>query len=607
MTTRRDIVPAHLAVKAMRDNGYKNAAYAIAELMDNAVQAGATRIELLCGEKEIQLSQRKRSRIHQVAVLDNGSGMDSETLQLALQFGNGLYLDESKHTGIGRFGMGLPSSSISQCRKVEVWTWQDGIENCLYSFLDLDQIENQDMSEVPVPESKNFPQAWSQVCSGVSTSGTLIVWSELDKCMWKTANTIIDNSEFLIGRIYRKFLISQDSLSIRLCGFKFNNIAEPFVDREVQPNDPGYLMDKTSCPAPYDNKAMFEKWGDENYELSHTISFRGKEHIVKTRFSLAKIEARQGAQPGATPHGKHAAKNIGVSIVRADRELELEDAWVVQYDARERWWGVEVEFPPSLDELFGVTNNKQTARNFSELADVDFNTLLKGGKTVTQLKEEFEEDEDPRAPLLETAYRITTNLNTIRKNLLAQRSNDSRARKQRHNPTLSAEARATEITNKLKDEEGLRGKSDEDENLPPDERKSAIEDAFIEDGVEKESAKELAATTVKDGLKYVFANANMSTPAFFTVKTKGGSIEILLNDSHPAYENLMGVLEKDVEGVEEDELRSRLADSLNGLKLLLMAWARYEDQQPDGVLKERAQDTRTDWGKLARWFLRQEE
>jgi hypothetical protein len=38
-------------------NGYKNAAYAIAELMDNAVQAGATLVELICVEKE-SLSNR---------------------------------------------------------------------------------------------------------------------------------------------------------------------------------------------------------------------------------------------------------------------------------------------------------------------------------------------------------------------------------------------------------------------------------------------------------------------------------------------------------------------------------------------------------------------
>jgi hypothetical protein len=46
-TNPHDIVLAHLAVQAMRDNGYKNAAYVIAELMDNSIQAGATQVELL--------------------------------------------------------------------------------------------------------------------------------------------------------------------------------------------------------------------------------------------------------------------------------------------------------------------------------------------------------------------------------------------------------------------------------------------------------------------------------------------------------------------------------------------------------------------------------
>ena len=135
-----DIVPAHLAVQAMRDNGYKNAAYAIAELMDNAIQAGATQVELLCGERKELVGQRRRSRIHQIAVLDDGRGMSPSVLRLALQFGNGTYLDEDKHTGIGRFGMGLPSSSVSQCERVDVWSWQNGIENAFYTWLDLEEI-----------------------------------------------------------------------------------------------------------------------------------------------------------------------------------------------------------------------------------------------------------------------------------------------------------------------------------------------------------------------------------------------------------------------------------------------------------------------------------
>jgi hypothetical protein len=178
MTKQHDIVPVHLVVQAMRDNGYKNAAYALAELIDNSIQAKATEVEVLCAEKETQLEQRRRSRIHQIAVLDNGSGMDSTVLRMALQFGNGTYLAEDKHTGMGRFGMGLPCSSISQCKRVEVWTWQSGVENAIYTYLDLKEIKNKQLTEVPEPQKRPIPEIWEKVTTGFGETGTLVVWSD---------------------------------------------------------------------------------------------------------------------------------------------------------------------------------------------------------------------------------------------------------------------------------------------------------------------------------------------------------------------------------------------------------------------------------------------
>src|SRR4029453_3637595 len=105
-----DLVPTKLAVAAMRDNGYRNTAYAVAELIDNAIQAKARSVQLLCCERRQLVARRERRNIHQIGVLDNGSGMNADVVRQALQFGNGQYL--SDRSGIGRFGMGLPSSSI---------------------------------------------------------------------------------------------------------------------------------------------------------------------------------------------------------------------------------------------------------------------------------------------------------------------------------------------------------------------------------------------------------------------------------------------------------------------------------------------------------------
>ena len=37
-------------------------------------------------------------------------------------------------------------------------------------------------------------------------SGTLVVWSDLDRVEWKQASTTFKHTELLIGRIYRRFL-----------------------------------------------------------------------------------------------------------------------------------------------------------------------------------------------------------------------------------------------------------------------------------------------------------------------------------------------------------------------------------------------------------------
>lgn len=593
-----DIVPAHLAVQAMRDNGYKNAAYAIAELIDNSIQAGASQVELLCAERSELVEQRRRNRIHQIGVLDNGSGMDGSTLKISLQFGNGTHLTRETQTGMGRFGMGLPSASISQCTRVEVWSWQDGPDSALYTYLDVDEIRQRKQVGIPDAVPRAIPKVWRAASAGLARTGTLVVWSNLDRILWRKAETIIDNSEFLIGRLYRRFIHS-NQVRIRLAAFDADNPKNIDVDKDMLPNDPGYLMDRTSCPEPFQNTAMFRPWGEE---ARLEIAFRGEKHPVTVRFSYALEEARLGNNPGAKPHGQHARKNVGISIVRAGRELDLDQSWVIQYDPVERWWGIEVEFPPGLDELFGVTNNKQAARNFENLAKLDLDTLYQGNSATTA-RQLLAEEEDPREPLLELAHRIRTNLSTMRS--LLTRQTKGRNPRKRHDSTLP-EAIATAATRELQ-KEGHRGASDKDEQLPKEQRQSAIEKTLVDEGVPVTTAKELAARTISDGLKFLYAEADLETPSFFTVKPRGGAIVLTLNTNHPAYEHLMEVLNKEDASQVDTNLRERLQRASDGLKLLLSAWARYEDEQPDGTAKTRAQEARSDWGKIARRFLEREE
>lgn len=596
--TEFDLVPTHLAIQAMRDNGYRNTAYAVAELIDNAIQADARHVELLCGEKEIHVSERFRRRIHQIAVLDDGSGMDEKTLRMALQFGNGTRLND--RSGIGRFGMGLPSSSISQCQHVEVWTWESDPNDALHTYIDLREIQDKGRRDVPAPLREAIPELWREAAEHVGSSGTLVVWSHLDRCMWKTARTIIQRSEFVIGRMYRRFL-DQGRATIRMAAFELDTPGSPSIDKYAKVNDPIYLMAPSSTPPPYDDEAMFEPDGD-HFEVSKTLEDAdGNEHEVVLRFTVARDEVRAQHNAGSLPYGKHARENIGVSLMRAGRELELDQSLVNGYDPRERWWGVEIDFPPSLDELFGVTNNKQSARNFSEITANIETLLADDSRSVAEIKEELEAEGDPSSALVDIVHEIDRRLRGVRKAIKIQAKGQRTSQKRYAG---SAEEQATKVT-KDRQAEGYKGESDDDESLPPEERQRALQDELVETGLSEGQAAEISHQIVEQGIKYTFAKGELEGRSFFTVKPVAGEIVIKINLNHPAYENLVEVLEEDVdEEADRDELLDRLERANKGLKLLLIAWARYEDEEHIVERRERLQDIRTDWGRVAARFLR---
>ena len=100
-------------IQATRDSGYKGTESAIAELVDNSLQAGARQVAI-----EVGVAEEEDGYPLRLSVLDDGCGMDRPTLRQALRFGGSSRFND--RAGLGRFGMGLPNSSLSQARRVEV-------------------------------------------------------------------------------------------------------------------------------------------------------------------------------------------------------------------------------------------------------------------------------------------------------------------------------------------------------------------------------------------------------------------------------------------------------------------------------------------------------
>lgn len=124
------------------------------------------------------------------------------------------------------------------------------MENAVYSYLDLAEIETQSLLSVPTPARKPLPDVWLKAGKSFSKAGTLVVWSELDRLMWRTSKAVIKNSEFVIGRMYRKF-IEAEAVSIRMVSFQKNDPSKMLLEQHARPNDPGYMMKNTSTPEPW--------------------------------------------------------------------------------------------------------------------------------------------------------------------------------------------------------------------------------------------------------------------------------------------------------------------------------------------------------------------
>jgi hypothetical protein len=355
-------------------------------------------------------------------------------------------------------------------------------------------------------------------------------------------------------------------------------------------------MTDTSCPelpAPYSGGTLFEEYGNPD-EIAVKLSGSRKEHLVTIRYSIVKPAIRKKLgelyqSPGFSPQGQHAGKNIGISIVRAGREIELSHEHVIGYDPVERWWGIEVSFPPALDELFGVTNNKQAATAFAEL-DLDEDAASEGMK-ATAYKEALQEAQDPRWIMYEISKRIHANLQAIRRQLGRMTEGSRKREILEQDP---AEVAATKATVQRK-EEGHVGKSDREEELPAEERTEDLSRQLEELGTDPSEAKEIAISHVKAGIKYVFQQTPYQGASFFSVSSRGGSIIVTVNKDHPFTKYLIGLLEES----EADKSNQALI----ALKLMLCAWARLEDETQNDRQRQRYVDTRDEWGRMTREFI----
>ncbi|WP_408895636.1 ATP-binding protein [Nocardioides sp. R1-1] len=320
------MVPSNF-VRAVRESGYLSISTAIAELLDNALQASASEIV-------ITITRTDANSLPEITVEDDGVGMSKKELETCLRFGGSSRFD-ARHS-FGRFGMGLPAASLSQAKRVEVTSWQ-GHGDELSVALDVDLVSN------GTPPAL----AATKVGRSRSESGTRVRWMQCDRIEYRRLAWLERALHRDLGRMYRHFISNGSRISIN--------------GKPVEPIDPLLLSAKVqgaSASLAFDPLC---------YELETS---GGDTSMVNVRFSMLPVH-RWHHLDNVTKRRIGIVGHGGVSILRAGREIA--NGWHLMGGKRKEnyddWWRCEITFEPPLDEHFGITINKQGIRPSAELRE----------------------------------------------------------------------------------------------------------------------------------------------------------------------------------------------------------------------------------------------
>jgi hypothetical protein len=367
------LVDEKMLAQTMRSVRYKDEGHASGDVIDNAIESGATQVHVAF--------RTEGTAIKEIAFIDDGSGIDPDFLPHAAKWGGSS--NEGRRNTFGRFGFGLPSASVNRGTRFSVYSRVDSDKPFTSVTVDLENlaVKGQVVS-LPDPADTELPKWVVQYIQapdseetaafegGLEAVRTVVVWSDLDRLAWKNRQQATARFREHLGITYSGW--------IDVCRLVVDH--QPVEAVDVLFTTPGYRY--------------FEIPGFANAEPQQSIRFdaedaHGAKHEVTVRFSYLGVDAHNAV---VSTGGKGAPKKIrqsirkdynGVFVTRNGRFIEVAQPTEVSWNVYARQVGVALEFPPELDELFGVTPDKQTILFTDRLtAMLDSNGVFRAFKSL---------------------------------------------------------------------------------------------------------------------------------------------------------------------------------------------------------------------------------
>ena len=616
------IFPAALALRALRSASYNNTAHALAELIDNSFDAEATQIGVALVVEE------ENGEPLTIAVLDNGRGMEPEKLRKCVQYGFSGQ-DSGLAKPLGKFGVGLVAASFSQCSHLQVMSWQNGEASAgTVQATEIRVLHGEMRDEdnvLPGTSAQPLPDWARHAFVGMATpieqmeSGTLVIWREV-RPSWKRARTLYTNLSDLCGRIYRNF-VGDNSLSITTSIFDLAR--EEIQDAGTVPAvDPMFLTnwdDKALRDNGFKGKStLFDGYtgtiGDTGRNQAgeyepETIEVQGPdgeliglcllESSYRSVRALSEDLLPPGRDPGETAYGRLAKKLQGVSILRSRREIHLDPAWLRISQTVDRWVSVSLDFDTDLDDIFGVSNDKQKAHRLAETANLDLREIK---ERINRLK--FEDDPDYRMyACLKVALLIKTRLRQMQEIVRRQRSG------KRTKPGTPEEEPTSDPSKAPIDELVETGGkiSEGGHQLPHDgvapgddpEGTAGVYSGSTSEGIPAEDVR--PEIVIKHKLKVdVVTDENDLSSKIFRTSLGPGHMVIHLIGRHPLSDSLARLLRRQ-EDLDPDDEPPTMQDAMKAIRGLLISYARAQVEVADSNRAQAAEFERCSlrWGEVA--------
>jgi hypothetical protein len=499
-----DLMIGDAFVRGMRDIGYKSTAFALAELIDNAIQASATQVDVVFG---FEGGSAKPKRI---AVVDNGHGMDPKMVRASLVWGAGTRAEN--RDGFGKYGYGLPSASVSQSFRVIVYSKPPGGEwhSC---YLDIKEIRDGKWTQgnrivMPDVERTDPPDfvvnqlkkagRWQKL-----EHGTVVVWDDLDqnRVDYKQRDALRSTLVTHLGVIYRNYL---NRTPMTVDGF------------EVQPCDPLFLTE---------GFRYYDLDDDRAIELDPaTVEVKDKktDDVIGTmRVRFARMPATFFRKPEAKRTNKPSKKdmndrleiadaNNGIIFLRAGRQID-----VVRPPRRlgtinastDRFWAVEVDFDPTLDEYFWITTSKQQVTPDDRVWD-----------------------------MLADKAKIFAAIGNMRSTYEKEAAKIAAEAEQSRNGGERASVESVKGAKKFRTEkppaDTPKRREEAEDNLDAETRRRADRSGVNPDAVRRELVAE------REGVEYAVETEDMPGAPFYRCVQEGGTRVLYLNVAHKFYTEL---------------------------------------------------------------------